>query len=113
MSRDENQLPSAVRKILEHDDTRVIVSAAVVWEIAIKRSLGKLMAPNALAHLLDRSGIQTLPITTHHAELAGALPLIHRDPFDRMLIAQAQTEQLTIVTADERIAQYDVESLWA
>lgn len=112
-SFDKSALPKGVLALIEHPDTRVVVSAAVVWEIAIKRNLGKLKAPGSLAHVLDHAGIATLPITTHHAELAGSLPPIHRDPFDRMLIAQASAEDLPIITADEKFAEYGVDTVWS
>jgi PIN domain nuclease of toxin-antitoxin system len=112
LALDRSSLPSGVRALLEHADTRVVVSAAVVWEIAIKCSLGKLEAPGSLAHVLDHAGIPTLPITTHHAEIAGGLPPIHRDPFDRMLIAQASAEDLPIITADAKFAEYGIDTVW-
>lgn len=78
------------------------------WEIEIKRASGKLEAPGDLPRQLERAGFVPLPITIAHGIAAGALPLHHRDPFDRMLVAQAQLEGLTIVTSDPRIAQYQV-----
>lgn len=88
----------------------VRVSAASVWEMAIKRSLGKLAfdSPLDLAAEIERDGFAELPISMAHAEAILTLPLVHRDPFDRMLIAQAQTEGLAIVTADDALAAYDV-----
>ena len=87
------------------------VSAATVWEIAIKRALGKLRAPEDLSGRIERDGFTGLPVTLFHGEQAGALPPIHRDPFDRMLIAQAQAEGLTIVTSDSTIPQYAVQTM--
>ena len=87
------------------------VSAASAWEIAIKRALGKLQAPEDLSGRIERDGFTGLPITLFHGEQAGALPPIHRDPFDRMLIAQAQAEGLTIVTSDSTIPQYAVQTM--
>ncbi|MGH8899056.1 MAG: type II toxin-antitoxin system VapC family toxin [Egibacteraceae bacterium] len=86
----------------------VYVSAVSVWEIAIKRALGKLDAPEGLAAAVVASGFQQLPIRFRHAEVAGALPRHHNDPFDRMLVAQAQCESLTLVTSDARITSYQV-----
>ena len=87
------------------------VSAATVWEIAIKRALGKLEAPEDLSGRIERDGFTGLPVTLFHGEQAGALPPIHRDPFDRMLIAQAQAEGLTIVTSDSTIPRYAVQTM--
>jgi PIN domain nuclease of toxin-antitoxin system len=90
-------------------------SAASVWEIAIKVGLGKLDLPRNVAAWLPRelyeSGMTPLPITADHAARVEALPLHHRDPFDRLLIAQALTENLTVVTADTRFAAYGVRLL--
>lgn len=86
----------------------VWVSAASAWEIAIKRALGKLDAPDDFASALEESGFRPLPIVVAHAMAAGALPRHHDDPFDRMLVAQAQIEGLTIVTSDRHIQRYGV-----
>lgn len=86
-------------------------SAASAWEIAIKASLGKLTLARTfrLGAELQRDGFEALPIELAHAEAVRALPMHHRDPFDRLLIAQAQAESLTIVTADPQFERYDVE----
>ncbi len=89
------------------------MSAATVWEIAIKRALGRLESPPALVSALDRLGFDALAVTASHGELAAALPPVHGDPFDRMLVAQAQLEGLTIVTRDAAIARYQVAVLAA
>lgn len=94
-------------------ENMVFVSAASVWEIGIKRSMGKLEAPDNLIEEIKRHRFTPLPMTTDHAELAGKLPQIHKDPFDRMLIAQAVYENLTLVTRDEWIFKYDVKILKA
>jgi PIN domain nuclease of toxin-antitoxin system len=86
----------------------VQVSVASAWEMAIKRALGKLDIPNDLEQQISRHGFTILPISLPHALAAGALPRHHTDPFDRMLIAQAQLEALTIVTRDPRFANYGV-----
>jgi PIN domain nuclease of toxin-antitoxin system len=91
----------------------VAVSAASAWEIAIKARLGRLDPPTTLEDQLVREQFHPLPITLAHAIEAGALPLHHDDPFDRMLVAQAQLEGLTIVTRDPRIAAYGVPTLAA
>ncbi|HET9767654.1 MAG TPA: type II toxin-antitoxin system VapC family toxin [Thermoanaerobaculia bacterium] len=93
--------------------TRVFVSAASAWEATIKASLGKLRIPGAFEAGVDACGFEKLPIAFRHAERAGRLPPHHRDPFDRMLVAQAIEEKLTLVTADDRLGSYDVALLWA
>ena len=89
----------------------VFVSAASVWEIAFKQNLGKLDAPSDLDDQMELQRFAPLNITIAHAKAAGALPRYHDDPFDRMLIAQAVAEGLTIVTRDPRIARYGVSTL--
>jgi PIN domain nuclease of toxin-antitoxin system len=89
----------------------VMVSAVSAWEISIKKALGKLTAPNDLERQIDQGGLTPLPITIRHGITAGALPRHHDDPFDRMLIAQAVAEGLTIVTHDKRFADYNVATL--
>lgn len=91
----------------------VFVSAASAWEAAIKVSLGRLELPDTIEAGVLASGFEKLLITFSHAERAAGLPLHHRDPFDRMLIAQAQTEGLTLVSRDRLLEPYDVEMLWA
>ena len=91
---------------------RVLLSAAVVWEIAIKRSLGKLDAPADLVEVLTAAGAVPAPITLEHAATAARLPHHHRDPFDRLLVAQASVEGAVIVSADPELRAYDVPVLW-
>lgn len=89
----------------------VFVSAATIWEIEIKRALGKLQAPDDAIQNSDESGYERLPITFEHARQAGKLPPLHGDPFDRLLIAQAGMEKLTLATADSEIKRYNVQVL--
>lgn len=91
----------------------VFVSAATAWEIAIKTKLGKLEETPPLAKLLKDNRFTEFAITIAHAEATRELPLIHRDPFDRLLIAQARSESLTLVTGDTEILKYDVPTLAA
>jgi PIN domain nuclease of toxin-antitoxin system len=86
----------------------VFVSAASAWEIAIKQKLGKLTAPGDLELELEREGFEPISISIAHALRAGALPLHHTDPFDRVLVAQAELERLTLVTRDTDLAAYGV-----
>lgn len=90
----------------------VFVSAASAWEAAIKSALGKLAIPEPMEAGVIDSGFVRLAIGFSHAEVAAALPAHHNDPFDRMLIAQAQIEKLVLVTNDLRIKPYDVQLLW-
>ena len=98
----------AVRSALEDALNDVVVSSASAWEIAIKASIGRLRAPDDLEAELLREGIGSIDITMSDARAAGALPRHHSDPFDRMLVAQAILEQMVLVTADRRLAAYNV-----
>jgi PIN domain nuclease of toxin-antitoxin system len=93
---------------IEDGAEAVFVSAATVWEIEIKRALDRLRAPEDVAGLVEQSGFQPLAIGFEHAREAGRLPPLHGDPFDRMLVAQARVEGLTLATADEAIRRYEV-----
>ena len=104
---DDPALTRQARRLIANEP-EVFASAASAWEIAIKRALGKLEAPEDLPAALDAGGIRRLPITFEHAAVAGALPRHHDDPFDRMLAAQAQYEGLTLLTSDPRISSYAV-----
>jgi PIN domain nuclease of toxin-antitoxin system len=104
---DDRRLPAAARVAIAAPEHRVAASAASAWEIAIKRALGKLEAPADLRATVIASGFEEVPITIDHASIAGALPRHHDDPFDRMLIAQALVDDLTIITLDARFASYD------
>ena len=108
---DDPLLPTAAREAIASPQTEVLVSAATAWEIAIKQAAGRLDAPEDLLEAVEASDFQTLPITAAHAVAAGALPPHHSDPFDRMLIAQARAETLTLISVDNRFPQSDVELL--
>lgn len=107
---DDAALHQAVKTRLD-EQPDVYVSAASVWEVTIKQSLGKLSEPVDLAEVIASSGFRPLPITLEHATAAGRLPSIHRDPFDRMLVAQARCEGFVLATRDLQIQQYDVDFL--
>ncbi|MCP4959965.1 MAG: type II toxin-antitoxin system VapC family toxin [Actinomycetia bacterium] len=105
---DNDSLGVKCREMIEHAD-EAFYSAVTPWELGVKRALGKLTMPDGLAQALASSGFVALDISVDHAEHAPALPLHHRDPFDRMLIAQAQLEALTLVSADGSFEAYEVE----
>jgi PIN domain nuclease of toxin-antitoxin system len=107
---DDQTLSDEIKRSID-EEIDVFVSAATVWEVAIKQSLGKLVAPVDLPEKIRDSELRNLPITADHAIAAGRLPLIHRDPFDRMLVAQARSDGLTLVTRDNALGTYDVEVL--
>ncbi|MDP9403904.1 MAG: type II toxin-antitoxin system VapC family toxin [Actinomycetota bacterium] len=89
----------------------VVVSAASVWEVAVKQALGRLSFEGSMVDHVEHGDFEPLPISLRHAERAGRLPPHHRDPFDRMLVAQAQAEALTLVTRDPAFDAYEVEVL--
>ena len=92
-------------------ENQVFVSSISVWEIAVKRASGKLIFGGSIEAAIEAHGFHPLPIDIRHAEWAGALQPIHSDPFDRMLIAQAQLEGLTLLTVDQQILRYPVARL--
>jgi PIN domain nuclease of toxin-antitoxin system len=108
-----DSLKAEARGAIEHPRNPVLVSTASTWEMGIKIALGKLRVPNDLVAQLREKRFTALPVTVEHGLQVGELPLLHKDPFDRLLVAQAQLEGLTIVTRDPRIAQYDVATLAA
>ena len=110
---DDSSLRAGARDAIHEASNTVYVSAATAWEISIKRAAGKLDAPDDLATALDVNQFQPLAITIAHATRAGELPRHHDDPFDRMLIAQAQAEQLTLVTHDALFRSYEVPVIWS
>jgi PIN domain nuclease of toxin-antitoxin system len=106
-------LSDSARNSIIRAGNMVFVSSVSIWEIAIKKNLGKLETPDNLQEEIELHRFTPLQINFDHAELAGKLPDIHKDPFDRMLIAQAIIEKLTLVSRDKLIARYDVDILAA
>ncbi|WP_306206310.1 type II toxin-antitoxin system VapC family toxin [Actinoplanes sp. RD1] len=106
---DDDTLAGEIKDRLDHEPD-VYVSAATVWEVAIKQSLGKLEPPDLPERILG-CGFRHLPITADHGIAAARLPQHHRDPFDRILVAQALCEGMTLVTRDAQIHKYEVELL--
>jgi PIN domain nuclease of toxin-antitoxin system len=105
------ELPPLVREKLRAAENTVFVSVVCAWEIEIKRALGKLRAPDDLDEQLRRQRFTELPVHLRHVQGLRRLPPLHRDPFDRMLMAQALTDDLVLVTADQRLRQYPVKTL--
>jgi PIN domain nuclease of toxin-antitoxin system len=109
---DDPRLTPGPTAMIEVDDAEVLVSVASLWEIAIENALGKLEAPEDLPQRVAELGFESLPIDVEHAWAVRQLPHHHRDPFDRLLIAQAQVEGLPILTADPAFDAYDVKVVW-
>ena len=108
---DDPQLGESSRQTIINPRNQVYISAASTWEISIKKSIGQLTAPDDMDAIVESEGFEKLPITLFHGDQAGSLPELHKDPFDRMLIAQAQSEGLVIVTNDEKITQYKIRTM--
>ena len=113
---DDISLTPTVREIISNAENELLVSAASAWEIAIKHRLGKLRKVADLVSdfstRIEREGFQLLPISAEHAIRAGLLPVPHKDPFDRMLIAQAQAENTPILSNETMFESYGVRRLW-
>jgi len=113
---DVTRLSDRARTLLEDPTNRVLVSAVSAWEVAIKVAQGRLILPVPPTQLLDvvtrQLRMEALPISFEHAVAAAALPRIHGDPFDRLLVAQARVLAIPIITADPAISRYEVETIW-
>ena len=108
---DDPALGPTARAAITDAENLVFVSAATAWEISVKRAKGKLDAPGDVEEWLRRNDFIELPVEIGHAVRAGELPAVHSDPFDRILVAQAQLEDHVLVTADPEIRQYEVKIL--
>jgi PIN domain nuclease of toxin-antitoxin system len=109
---DAPALTATARDVIADPSNEPLVSTASVWEIAIKRSLGKLEVPDELPARIVDAGFTWLPVGSQHAWAVRDLPLHHRDPFDRLLVTQALVEEIPIVTRDGRFAAYGVDIRW-
>jgi len=105
---DDPSLGRKVKETIKDSSNEVYVSAATTWEISIKRALGKLQAPDDMDSIVEDERFHKLPISLYHGQMAGMLPPHHRDPFDRMLIAQALAEGLIIITSDGHFQKYGI-----
>ena len=112
LTGEQDRIGKRARKAIGGGSEAIVVSAVVIWEVAIKRRLGKLDAPGDLLKQLERAGVDLLPITARHADRVGTLPLHHRDPFDRLLVAQADTDGRSLVSADKNLRRYGVKVVW-
>jgi len=110
LNSEPSRIPRTAIAKLDAADA-VYFSAASAWELAVKQSLGKLRMSGSISAFVRRAGFLELTVTTKLAEAAAHLPMHHRDPFDRMIVAQAIGEDLTLITADRRLAQYQVRLL--
>lgn len=115
-SSDGVRVGPRARELLSDGSTIALVGAGVLYELAIKSRIGRLSLPGEpsayLPQLLRRHAFGVLPVEEAHALRAGSLPLVHHDPWDRLLVAQAQLEGIPILSADPAIGQYDVEVVW-
>lgn len=105
---DSLELSEAGRTAISDPGNLIVLSAVVVWEIRINQALGKLEIPPSFFRVVQNQGFELLSITADHAYAVGDLPMHHRDPFDRMIIAQAQLEGLTVATRDTAFKKYDI-----
>ncbi|MGE5281112.1 MAG: type II toxin-antitoxin system VapC family toxin [Chloroflexota bacterium] len=112
MAGEHERLGDNAAAAIDAPDANVLISAVVVWEVAIKRRIGKLDAPADLLERLESARIDLLPITARHADRVGTLPMLHRDPFDRLLVAQAEIDGLAVVSADSKLSDYGIEVIW-
>ncbi len=111
LKNDHARLTPSVLTVLGDDTLWKYISMASLWEISIKASVGKLNIPSDFFDTLSLTGLKTLPIASAHLAMLLTLPLYHRDPFDRLLIAQAKIENMTLITADQKLAQYDIPTM--
>ena len=105
---DDTRLGPKTVDLISDIRNEIFISAVTSWEIAIKKKIGKLEAPDGIDVVVEDEGFSRLHITLLHGEIAGGLPLHHKDPFDRMFVAQARDEGLHLLTDDRKIRKYDV-----
>ncbi|RPD86142.1 type II toxin-antitoxin system VapC family toxin [Neisseria weixii] len=108
---DSPELGQKSRNIVQNPDNQIFVSAATIWELSIKISKGLLELPEEIFEAIEEEDFEQLPIKWFHGKQAGILPVIHKDPFDRVLIAQAQAEGLELMTADGEIPKYGIATI--
>lgn len=102
----DSRLSKKAKTMISDPEHQIFISAVTAWEITIKKALGKLDAPDNLIEAVEHDGFDMLPVTFHHIEKLQSLPVLHQDPFDRLLIAQAQIDHLCFMTHDQQVAKY-------
>jgi len=107
----DKKISDSLQRILENPQIQIYVSVATLWEISIKHALGKLPLKTTLSEMISVSGFELLSITGVHVLELEKLPLLHNDPFDRMLIAQTKAEHFIFITVDAKIKRYDIKIL--
>ena len=111
--KNSEKLGEICKQEISNPENEIYVSPILLWEISIKKTIGKLEAPEKLASICEKKGFTALDVTVFDGESIEKLPLLHKDPFDRMLIVQAQNNHLSIITNDEEIMKYKVNTLKA
>ena len=106
---DSTRLKKSIVTLIEDENNVILVSIATLWALQIKESINKIKLPANFIGVLNQAGYEILPITIQHLETLKILLMYHRDPFDRMLIAQANTEKLKLITQDSNICKYEVQ----
>lgn len=109
---DDAKLPRKAHEAIASGENEIFVSAVSLWEIRLKESVGKIKTPKSLVKAIQDQGFNSLEVTWRHTDSINNLPFIHQDPFDRLLIVQAQLENLSLVTKDPLIKKYKVQTLW-
>ncbi len=109
---DSPRLSAPARAIIEDASNVVLASSTSAWEISIKKALGRLVAPDDLESAIEAAGFTKRTITFADAQRVGALPMLHNDPFDRMLVAQALCDGVPIVSCDPQVARYPIQIIW-
>jgi PIN domain nuclease of toxin-antitoxin system len=113
MAGEPDRIGKQARETIAAGEEPILISAVVIWEVAIKRRLGKLAAPADLLSRLEQAQVELLPISARHADRVGTLPMHHQDPFDRLLVAQADVDGLSLVSGDAAMRRYDeIDVLW-
>lgn len=108
----DQRLPRRSHQAVANPEDRVLASAVSAWEVAIKSALGKLEAPADLIEVVEKSGLEWIAVEPPEAYAAGGLPMHHRDPFDRLLVAQALERSAQLISRDDKLDPYGVERVW-
>lgn len=112
---EKSRLSSTAKAIIDDGSVPLYISIISAWEIAIKISIGKLEFSGGSGYFIEKmlqNGIAILGVEASHIEVVETLPFLHRDPFDRLLIATAKADSMTIITSDENIRKYDIQAIW-